>query len=47
MVLTGNSMVEEHKLLTNTVAEYANISDSIVTADLAGAGEVDDDGMIF
>jgi len=47
MVLTGNYMVEEHKLLTNTVAEYSNISDSIVTTDLAGAGEVDDDGMIF
>jgi len=47
MVLTGNYMVEEHKLLTNTVEEYTNISDSIVTMDLGGAGDVDDDGMIF
>ncbi|MDQ6988438.1 MAG: hypothetical protein Q9M19_01050 [Mariprofundaceae bacterium] len=47
VVLAGNCLVEEHKALKNTVAEYTAIMDGISTATLEGTGDADDSGMVF
>jgi len=47
MVLTGNCLVAEHAALTETVAEYEAIMESLTTTNLGGTSDADDCGMIF
>jgi len=47
ILLSGECLNAEHKTLTNTVAEYETIMNSITSTELLGAGEDDLDGMIL
>jgi len=47
MLLVGNVMVEEHRLLNSAVEEYEIIQDNLISADLDGTSEADDNGLVF
>ena len=47
MVLTADSLKEEHAMLTTTVNEYEIIMNSIATSSLSGADDVSDDGLVL
>jgi hypothetical protein len=47
MILAGECLTEEHKLLSNTVKEYDAIMQSLTNTDLAGSNDAEESGMIF
>jgi len=47
ILLSGECLNAEHKVLTNTVAEYEAIMNSITSTELSGAGDEEDGGMVL